>query len=571
MEPLLSLTPWGFEEASQLSAVDSDMTVFTVSGACCPRLIVPADLSPKYGGKNKLLPRVSFPFRWDGKVYSSFQLPTDFKPNNGLHDLTTKISIGDFRHEIIQTDIVGRPSKKHDNEFGKNVEGFINWQIHCFRELSDNGLALDELEEKTKNVIRLNWSSVRKVWIGHKADEAIMALIVKLSQDSELLHLFESIAQNPRHILLRQRKNTSLGRIQELDSACIRDFARRPGRTIFEKAGPKQKLLSVQRVESRNTLENRVFTWVLGRMSERSWSYMAVNKHHSGSHRVKLVGRCNRRCKDWLRIEGLKEVSTDQLSHPVQPNYTLQMDNRYSKVYKTYKELLREQHVIDDSWEWQRNLWSESARQLMSCTMTESFIEKYSSTPYYRTEGENGIWTETPVSPGPFETKCGKCYVIDSRDVTANLTEWIDNPPFDFAPYVGIIGCDQILHWPETNTILAVWFVYTTVSASKISSGSASLIFSMLNNAGIALKNLASDLRRYIRTSYRCYGLLLSTDDQGNSNVPGVEVEIWPSDGKTETVALTIPFNIERTSSTEFEHLIEDFKAGIQSAIEMAY
>jgi len=419
---LLSSTPWAFQDrASQLFTVDGEMEVSTVPGDCCPRLIIPAGLPPKYGRKKKPLPRVSFPFRWDGKIYSSFQLPTDSKLNNGLHDLTTKISIGDIGHEIIQKDIVGRPSKKHDNEFGKNVEGFIDWQIHCFRELSGNGLDLSELEEKAKSVIRLNWSSVRKVWIGNKADEAIMALIVKLAQDNELLRLFESIAQNPKHILLRQRQSTRIGRIQELDSACIRDFARRPGRTIYEKAGSRQELLSVKRIESRDTLENRVFTWVLGRMLERSWSYVAVNNHHFDSSRVKLVARCNRRCADWRGKEVLEEVSTDHLHHPVQPNYTLQMDTRYSKVHKTYKELLREQYVIDDSWEWQRNLWSESARQLMSCAMTEFYTEEYTSTPYYRMEGENGIWTEAPVSPGPFMTKRGTCYVIDSRDVTENL------------------------------------------------------------------------------------------------------------------------------------------------------
>lgn len=563
MGPLLSLTPWGFQEgSSQLSAIDGKMAGSTIPGACCPRLIVPAGLYPKYGAKNKLVPRVSFPFRWDGKVYSSFQLPTDSKPNSGLHDLTTKISIRDINHEIIQKDIVGRPSKKHDNEFGKNVEGFIDWQIHCFRELSDSSLAPGELEEKTKSVIRLNWSSVRKVWIGNKADEAIMALIVKLAQDSELLRLFESIAQNPRHILLRQRQNTRLGRIQELDSACIRDFVRRPGRSIYEKAGSKQELLSVQRVESRDTLENRVVIWVVGRMLERSWSYAAVNNHHLDSSRVKLVTRCNRRCTDWRELKGLKEISTEHLNHPVQPNYTLQMDTKYSKVHKTYKELLREQHVIDDSWEWQRNLWSESARQLMSCAMTEFYTEKYNSTPYYRMEGENGIWTETPVSPGPFETKGGPCYVIDSRDVTADLTEWIDKPPFDFAPYVGSIGCDQVLYWPKTNTLVAVWFVYWT--------GSSSLIPSMLKSAGLALRNLTSDLHRYIRTSYRCYGLLLTTEDQGKADAPGVEVDIWPSAGDSEIIALKIPFAIDRASSVQFENLIGDFKTGIQLAIDMA-
>jgi len=563
MGPLLSLTPWGLQEGtSQLSAIGSGKTASTISGACCPRLLVPAGLYPKYSGKNKPLPRVSFPFRWDGKVYLSFQLPSDPKPNKGFHDLTTKFSIGNINHEIVQKDIVGRPSKKHENEFGQNIEGFINWQIHCFRELSDNDSDPDEFEEKTKRIMRRNWSAVRKVWIGNKADEAIMALIVKIANDSELLRIFESIAQNPRHILLRQRQNTSLGHIQELDSACIRDFARRPGRTIYQKAGSRQELLAVQRVESKDTLENRVFTWVIARMLERSWSYVATNKHHSNSGRVKLVARCNRRCTDWQKMEALSEVSTNHLGHPVQPNYTLQMDPKYSKVYKTYKKLLREQHVIDDAWEWQRNLWCESAKQLMACAMTECYTENHISTPYYRMEGENGIWTERPVSPGPFQTQSGICYVIDSRDVAADSTEWINNPPFDFAPYIGSIGCDQILYWPGTNTLIPVWFVYWT--------GPSSLISSMIKDAGLALRNLTLDLNRYIRTQYRCYGLMLITEDQGATKVPGVDIDTWPPDGEPETIALKIPFNITKASSAEFENLIEDLKTGIELAIQTA-
>jgi hypothetical protein len=563
MGPILSLTPWGLQEGLfQLLSFDVKLQQHTVSGACCPRVIVPVDLIPKYGGKSKPLPRVSFPFRWDGNVFSAFQLPTDPKPNIGLHDLTTKIVIQDTHHKVVQTDIVGRPSKKYENELGKSIEGFINWQIHCFRELSDNGFSLDGIEEKTESIIRLDWSSVRKAWMGNKQDEAVMALIVKLAQDSRLMRLFETIAKNPRHVLLRERKNTNLGRIQELDSACIRDFARRPGRTIYEKAGSRQELLSVQRVESRDTLENRVFVWVLKRMMERSWSYKSVNNHHDESSRVKLVTRLNKRCTDWQRDGKLKDLSGDQLNHPVQPNYTLQMDDRYSKVHKTYKELLKEQHVIDDSWEWQRNLWSESARQLMFCAMTEFNNECYTSTPYYRIESENGIWTEMPVSPGPFKTGSGLCHVIDSRDVNADLKSWIDHPPFDFAMHIGSTGGDQVLYWPESKTLVVVWFVYST--------GSSSLISSMLKGVGVSLKNLSSDLQRYTITSYRCYGLMLITEDQGNTNKPGVEVETWPSTGELSAVALKIPFNIERASSVEFESLIEDFKTGIQIAVEMA-
>jgi len=564
MVSLLSSTPWGLHERdSQVFTLIGDRAGSRIPGTCSPRLIVPIEFYPKYGRKNKQLPSVSFPFRWDGKSYASFQLPTDPKPNSGRHDLASIVSVDNISHDIIQADIVGRPTKKHENELGRCVEGFIDWQIHCFRELAnDDGIILDELEEKTKRVIRRNWAAVRKVWIGKKADEAIMALIVKLAQDTELLRILENIAKNPRHILFRQRQNTAIDRIQELDSACIRDFAKRPGRTIYEKAGPRQKLLSIQRIESRDTLENRVFTWVLERMIERSWSYIATNKHHLHSNRVELVSRCNRRCLEWQLTEKIKDVSSSHLHHPVQPNYALQMDTRYTRVYKTYKELQREQYVIDDAWEWQRNLWSESARQLMSCACTEFLNEKYTSTPYYRMEGENGKWTETPVAPGPFNTKEGTCFVIDSRDVSRNQTEWIECPPFDFAPYIGSIGCDQVLYWPRNNTLVVVWFVYWT--------GPESHIPPMVNSAGLALRSLTSDLHRYTRASHRCYGLMLLTEDQSSTLDPGVEVDTWPSTGDSEIIALRIPLNIDQTSSVEFESMIEDFKTGIQLAIDMA-
>lgn len=564
MVSLLSATPWGLQgEASEAIDLAIVREETKISGACCPRLIASYEVSPRFGGKRKTLPSISFPFRWDGQILSSFQLPTNSKPNQSLHDYSTKISLDDTSVEIVQSDIVGRPSKKHENEFGRNVQGFIDWQIHSFRELSDNSFLFDEVEDIAQSLVRRNWSTVRRVWIGKKSDEALMALIVKLAQDKDLLRVLETVAENPKYILFRKRQNTSIGRIQELDSACIRDFAKRPGRSMYEKAGARQELLAVQRLESRDTLENRVFTWVINGMLDRAWSYIATNRHHKQSSRVELMARCNRRWSEWISKESLKEVTSNHLQHPVQPNYTLQMDSRYSKVYKAYKLLIREQRVVDDAWQWQRNLWAESARQLMSCAMTEFFKEDYISSPYYRLEGDNGIWTDTPVAPGPFDTKRGKCYVIDSRDAHENAALWVDNPPFEFAPYIGTVGCDQVLYWPETKTLIIVWFVYWT--------GPVEWIPSMIESSGKALRNLVSDLHRFTRIPYNCFGLLLTTENQGEVTIPGIEVVTWPQRAESEIVALQIPFNIDQVPSQEFEKLIEDFKAGIQLAVEMAY
>jgi len=565
MDSILLSTPWDLHDVeSGTFLLDDTNPICTISGSCSPRIIAPIELEPRYGPKRKYLPKTSFPFLWDGQICTAFQLPTDSRPNNFVHDFSINVFLSEKSHEITQTDIIGRPSGRHESDLGRRVESFIEWQIHCFRELVNDESYLNDLEEKSRNVVRRSWTTVRKTWVDLDRSEAIMALIVKLAQDKDLLRIFNSIAHHPRRILLRYRENTRLDRIQEFDSACIRDYARRPGRTVAEKAGSRQVLLSVQRKDFLETLENRVFSWVLNGMIERALDYVATNQHHLqvGSNRVRSVSRYNRKCNEWLSSEKFRSISFDQLQHPIQPNYSLQMDERYRHVYNTYRELLREKQVLDDAWEWQRILWAESARQLVGCVLTELFKEEHTSTPYYRLESENGIWTESPVCPGPFKTSKGTCIVIDSRDVHTNLKTWVKSPPFEFAPYLGNLGCDQSLFWPSTKSLLIIWFIYWTGESEQISL--------LLEKAGEALRLFSSDVKRYTRKPYNCQGLLLITDHQPVDKIPGVDIETWPLEGDEEIVGLRVPFTIDHTNSEEFKKLIDDFKTGIHLAVDKA-
>jgi len=388
MDPILLSAPWDLHDVELGKVLNP---ICTISGSCSPRIVAPIDLKPRYGPKRKYLPKVSFPFRWNEQICTAFQLPTDSRPNKSVHDFSVNVFLSGNIYELIQTDIIGRPSGLHKSDLGQCVESFIEWQIHCFRELVNDESYLNDLEEKSRNIVRRSWATVRKTWVDFDKLEAIMSLIVKLAQDKNLLRIFGSIVQRPRRILLRYRENTKLNRIQELDSACIRDYARRPGRTVAEKAGPRQVLLAVQRKDSMETLENRVFSWVINGMIEKAMAYVARNQHYlqNGSTRVEKVARCKRKCDGWLLSENIQSISFDHLQHPVQPNYSLQMDERYRHVYSTYRELLREKQTLDDAWEWQRILWAESARQLVGCALTEFFQEEHTSTPYYRLESEN--------------------------------------------------------------------------------------------------------------------------------------------------------------------------------------
>lgn len=566
MYPLFLSEPWGLhaDKAETSNPIGPNFS-YKFSGSGSPRIIVPFGLETRYGQKRKLLPQVSFPFNWGGEVCIASQLPSNHRPQKAPHDFSVNVFFSDGVYEVIQSRVVGRPDTKHESILGRKVDSFIEWQIHCFRELSNDESTISEMEDKSRRIVRRNWLSVRRVWTDVDKNEAMMALIVKLAQDRDLLRVFESIAQRPRRILFSYRENTQLHRIQELDSACIRDLARRPGCTVAEKAGPRQKLLAVRRHASVETMENQVFSWVLHGMRGRVKDYVATNQRHlhAGSNRVRAVARCGRRCQEWASSEHFQAVAFDQLQHPIQPNYSLQMDERYRHVYKAYRELLKEQHVRDDAWKWQRILWGESARQLVACTLTEFFNENRASTPYYRLEGEYGVWTESPVAPGPFKTRAGTCMLVDSRDVLVNPDSWINNPPFDFAPYLGTSGCDQVLFWPSSRTILLMWFIYWT--------GVSEQIGPMISRAGEALRILSLDINRFTRQRYRYFGLVLVTDPQSVERVPDVDIETWPADSRMlEVVGLKIPLAIDQTRPEEFKKIINNLRTGIQLVIDMA-
>ena len=565
MYPLVLSEPWSLNTVSiDTPELKGSTSSCKISGSGSPRIIAPFGLEIRYGQKRRFLPQISFPFRQGSDICIAFQLPSNHRPKKSIHDFSVDIFLPDGIHEVIQSKVIGRPDADHESTLGRRVDSFIEWQIHCFRELANDQSTISEMEEKSLKIVRRNWHSVRRVWVDVDKSEAIMALIVKLAQDNDLLRIFESIARRPRHILLRYRENTQLHRIQELDSACIRALARRPGHTVVEKAGPRQELLAVRRRASVETMENRVYSWVLYGMRGRAKDYVATNQHHlrAGSDRVRTVARCGRRCNEWASSEHFETVAFDQLQHPIQPNYSLQMDERYRHVYRIYQELLKEQYVRDDAWEWQRILWAESARQLVGCTLTEFFKEERTSTPYYRFESEHGVWTESPVGPGPFKTKAGPCILIDSRDVLINPDVWINNPPFDFAPYVGTLGCDQVLFWPSSGTLLVIWYIYWTDDSDQIGP--------MISRAGEALRILYLDISRFTRQRYKCLGLALVTDPQSAEEKPGVEIKTWPSDSMEEVVGLQIPFTIDQTNSEEFKKLINDLRTGIQLVIDMA-
>ena len=178
--------------------------------------------------------------------------------------------------EVCQTQLIPRPAEKrleqtNDREQGHIVDAWIDWQIWAFQELGHLPEEPGEFDAPTRAAaVRRAWGAASQVWFRDGSQEARMALIVRLSREQPLHRALAAISPHPRRILQRYRDNTPISRIQELDSACIRDYARRPGVTASEKAGARQCLLAVRRREQRDTLENRVACWVMERIAFRS-------------------------------------------------------------------------------------------------------------------------------------------------------------------------------------------------------------------------------------------------------------------------------------------------------------
>jgi hypothetical protein len=369
-------------------------------------------------------------------------------------------------------------------------------------------------------------------------------------------------------VLQRYRAATPIGRIVEMDAACIRDFARRPGVTAAEKGGTRQELLSVLRRDHRDTLENRVTCWVMDALAELSAEYRVANAAFGRGGRVRAVRAFGARNEAWRRSEMLRDVGS--LPRPPDgPNYPLQFDARYRVVWKTYLRIRREKWVMDDAWSWQRVLWGETGRQLVACCLHE-FADIFSpvalSTPFYRRESRQGCWTEAPVAPGPFNTTQGVCLLFDSRDLDSPKmrTDWVEKPPFAGAEYVGASGCDQILLSPANDRALLVWHLYHAGSDDR-----RSWLASTMERCAGALLQLHADMRRFVGSRVALSGLLFVADlgrsvalaDRGQAAC--VALEPGPAVGNGRVNALCLPPDVDG-----WERFVPDLRAGMSLILE---
>ena len=548
--------PWGFllrqqGEGEALSVKQGDNT----PALFCRESLTP-DLETPYGQPMRL----GFPFTWKGQSYQAWHLPTPNRKTHVLSEFSVTAKIGGESVRITQEGITPRPSVQHALPESQALDLLVRWMSHGFQELAHEKLG-DE-HAKLPGQVRRTWEDVDKVWLRPDLAEPRMELIVRLAQDLALREKLESIARSPRRILARIRVQTPIGRIQELDAVCIRKYAEKPGRNALEKAGDKQRLLAVQRRTSHETLENRVAVWVLEAIAARAAKWVALHAKHlnSGSRRALAVKRFGKKTIQWRQGEALAEVSPSTLSHRVQANYPLQLDQRYKRIYATYVELLKYHRVEDDAWMWRRVLWSETVKQLLASAFNENWKPAFASRPYYRVEPDRGSWIGSHPSPGPYvHPKFGSMVLIDARE--AQGMAWANAAPVPWMRHIGVLGCDSIIWWPERGAASVVW-------SNLAPKGDATEWQASLDRAAHALMRFRMAMAAEKVGSVKLSGLVVQTGRVG-SGVPSIELESVTAGGCC-VVGLSFPQEVDRADQAQFEKIVQDFHVGVGLVMDHA-
>lgn len=191
-----------------------------------------------------------------------------------------------------------------------------------------------------------------------------------LDQGEVAPSLLESLAPllAPRLARLRHRLRRRLGRlrievplaaVREMDPVCLRHNTRRPGKTLVEKAGTKQTLRAVVRVERFDTMENRVLVAACRAITRQISERLAPLS--ADARRMQPRARSLRRLANAAKtLLSLPELSTVTLPRPGErPSYALLKDTDYRAVYRALRLLRAEEERFVEEWQALPQVWAE--------------------------------------------------------------------------------------------------------------------------------------------------------------------------------------------------------------------
>ena len=265
--------------------------------------------------------------------------------------------------------------------------------------------------KQRKGALSLPWEKMPACIREYGGDTSVQKRSLIGSIAEEMSQRVQELVHAAKRMLVHERKLLPAAKAGEMDAGCMHWYFQQPGKNPIEKASSnRQRLKALSRRETFNTLENRVFKEFLQRCIRECQQYISVicsGKTDTGY--AKEVGRYSSICSDLLKRPMWEDVGT--LESGARPNYVLQNDARYRKIWELYQKLLRKQDEEDWMWAWQGNTWADICRLLLGTALFSMAKDKalhVRVTPLARAacgflgEQIQGIRILKGSEPGPF-------------------------------------------------------------------------------------------------------------------------------------------------------------------------
>lgn len=308
------------------------------------------------------------------------------------------------------------------------------------------------------------------------------SIIVKISNDMKVT--LPSIVHGLRKILKSQRQMMPLNRISELDPSCIRWIVKQPGKTIYEKASANRfRLLGITRKENYDLLENRVLKDFIFRCATECREYinnLSKSEGFKQTERYKLVRAFGQTCSEFLENPVFENV-TRQVGMTM-PNYVLQNDIRYKRMWKFYLRLLKKEKELDSVWRWQYRTFEDISQFLLQASLCNFFNKQHSFISEILVDSILKISSEqvlgsklSPLSvPGPFYIdSVGKHVIVSMFRLTGDyLKVYGEYPYIQEMLHLIKLGTTTFIKIEEigkkSSVVIPVYFLHTALLDSEL-------------------------------------------------------------------------------------------------------
>ena len=169
-------------------------------------------------------------------------------------------------HVLVEIERAGRPPttervpfaplQAEDDDVSRAMIAFVHDHVDAIGEFLFPSTSQAPQPWRFSGLSAASWNDLYAAFRRNAVSGDRLALIVQAADACRVV--LDRICERPRQLLRRERSMTDLGRVDQLDDACLRWLVRQPGRTILDKAGTRQRILAVQRTSSYDTTENRV-------------------------------------------------------------------------------------------------------------------------------------------------------------------------------------------------------------------------------------------------------------------------------------------------------------------------